>query len=79
MLPSHQKRGIASRLMQWGTDFADANGIVAYLNARPVAVKLYERYGFEEVDVIDFKFEDLEVTPVTAMIRYPVAGRKRET
>jgi GNAT superfamily N-acetyltransferase len=79
VLPSHQRRGIASRLMQWGTDFADANGIMAYLNGRPVALKLYESFGFKAVDVIDFEFEDLEVAPLTAMLRYPVAERKRNT
>lgn len=78
MLPEHQRRGIASRLMQWGTDFADSRGIVAFLNGRPSAVKLYESCGFKAVWVTNFEFEDLEVGPVTTMLRLPVPGRKVE-
>jgi GNAT superfamily N-acetyltransferase len=78
VVPEHQRQGIASRLMQWGTDFADAHGLVAFLNARPVALKLYQSCGYEVVQVTPFKFDDLEVAPVTGMLRKPVPGRKVE-
>jgi GNAT superfamily N-acetyltransferase len=78
VLPDHQKRGIASRLMQWGTDIADENGIVAFLNGRPEAIRLYENFGFKTVYVTHFKFDDLEVAPVASMLRLPVPGRKVE-
>lgn len=78
VLPDHQRKGIASRLMQWGTDFADAYGIVAFLNGRPVALELYESFGFKPVSVTHFEFDDLEVEPVTTMLRLPVPGRKFE-
>jgi GNAT superfamily N-acetyltransferase len=78
VLPEHQKRGIASRLMQWGTDFADDNGLAAFLNGRPEAVRLYEKFGFKTVYVTHFKFDDLEVAPVASMLRLPVPGRKIE-
>ena len=78
VVPEHHRKGVASRLMQWGTDFADAHGLVVFLNARPVALKLYQCCGFEVMQVTSFKFDDLEVAPVTSMLRKPVPGRKVE-
>jgi len=78
VLPEHQKRGIASRLMQWGANFADANGIVAFLNGRPAALRLYKNFGFKTVNETYFKFDDLEVAPVTTMLRMPLPGKRIE-
>jgi len=74
--PVYQRKGIGARLMKWGVDFADVNGLVAFLNGRPAALKLYESCGFETVCTTHFSFIDLEVAPVTSMVRKPVPGRK---
>lgn len=64
--------------MQWGTDYADAQGLLSWLNGRPPALKLYKSCGFETVQVTKFEFDDLEVAPVTSMLRKPVSQRKVE-
>ncbi|KAK7179287.1 hypothetical protein DPSP01_005709 [Paraphaeosphaeria sporulosa] len=47
-LPEYQGRGIASRLMNWAIEQADAAGGQAmYLESAPTARKVYLRFGFE--------------------------------
>ena len=75
--PEYQRKGIGARLMQWGTDLADEQGLVAWLNGRPAALKLYRSFGFEEVLTTHFHFENLEVAPLTSMLRLPVPARKK--
>ncbi|KAI9761420.1 MAG: hypothetical protein M4579_001070 [Chaenotheca gracillima] len=56
--PKYQKRGAASRLLDWGVAQADAAGIPAYLEATPGAVGLYKSRGFEETGRVDFDLGD---------------------
>ncbi|KAF2763427.1 acetyltransferas-like protein [Pseudovirgaria hyperparasitica] len=51
--PVHQKRGAGSILMDAGVRSADEEGVEAYLEASPVSVGLYQKYGFEEVGKVE--------------------------
>ncbi|KAH7348522.1 acyl-CoA N-acyltransferase [Rhexocercosporidium sp. MPI-PUGE-AT-0058] len=45
-LPEYRKRGLASKLIDWGLNAADELGWECYLDGAARAVALYERYGF---------------------------------
>jgi GNAT superfamily N-acetyltransferase len=47
--PSYQGRGLASKLLKWGLDRADAEGVEAYLSSSPEGKPVYEKYGFKSV------------------------------
>lgn len=48
-LPEHQGKGAAGKLIRWGLERADREGLEAYLEASPAAVPIYEHYGFKTV------------------------------
>lgn len=48
--PEHQRRGAGRLMVRWGTERADADGLPCYVDSTPVAKRVYERYGFAEVD-----------------------------
>lgn len=45
--PSYGGRGLAKRLLQWGTDKADEEDRVCYLSASPKGLPVYKKVGFE--------------------------------
>lgn len=45
-----QGRGLTRPLVAWGLDRADRDGVEAYVQASPVAVPVYRRFGWDEVD-----------------------------
>lgn len=47
--PSAQRRGVGGRLVEWGMEKAQAEGIPCVLSASGDGVRLYERYGFRIV------------------------------
>ena len=58
-LPSYQRRGAASALVQWPNDEADKAGIPIYLdtNQDGHARRMYERLGFRQNDSVFFDLE----------------------
>ncbi|KAF2096016.1 acyl-CoA N-acyltransferase [Rhizodiscina lignyota] len=48
--PSHQRKGAGGMLLNYVCKLADAKGDIAYLEASPVSVSTYQRYGFKEKD-----------------------------
>ena len=54
--PEYQGKGIGSKLLQWGTQRADARNARIYLEATIEGYPLYRKYGWHEVDrlVIDY-------------------------
>ncbi|KAJ6016296.1 acetyltransferase [Penicillium herquei] len=44
--PDYQRRGCGSRLVQWGCDLADAEGVSAYVDASKDGAPLYAKHGF---------------------------------
>lgn len=47
--PAFAGRGIAKRLLKWGTDKADHDNRVCYLSASPKGLPVYEKAGFQVV------------------------------
>lgn len=39
-------------LVQWGCEQADAKGVECYLEASPMGVPLYERFGFQRIQEV---------------------------
>ncbi|TKA71412.1 hypothetical protein B0A55_07707 [Friedmanniomyces simplex] len=54
-----------SQLMRWGLERADQEGLEAYLEASPEAVRLYERFGFREAGRTETWIENERVRPGT--------------
>ncbi|OCT48602.1 putative GNAT family acetyltransferase [Cladophialophora carrionii] len=48
--PKSQGRGAGSMLIKWGLDIAEALGLPAYLESSPVAHRLYQKFGFRDID-----------------------------
>jgi len=64
--PSKQGNGYGSALLQYGLDIIDRQGSIAYLeNTNPANKPIYERYGFEELGVIQVD----NAPPLFPMIR----------
>lgn len=74
--PLHQGKGIATRLLQWGADLADRDGLYGWLNARPAGLNIYKRAGWEPVEVSEYRIPGIETGPVTSMLRKPRPDRK---
>lgn len=47
--PEWQGKGAAGRLMRWGLEKADEEGVETYLEASPDGKPIYEHFGFKEV------------------------------
>lgn len=52
--PEHHRRGAGKILLDWGVGKADAEGWRTYLDATPVGLKSYERFGFRVVREVRF-------------------------
>lgn len=47
--PHYQRKGIASRLLGYGLEKADKEGVKVFLTASPMGKLLYRKLGFEEL------------------------------
>ncbi|KAI1214120.1 acyl-CoA N-acyltransferase [Annulohypoxylon truncatum] len=52
--PSYHGRGIGAALIQSVLAVADAEQVPVYLEAMPLALPLYQRHGFAQVDTLEF-------------------------
>ncbi|KAF2200009.1 acyl-CoA N-acyltransferase, partial [Delitschia confertaspora ATCC 74209] len=52
--PSYQRQGVGRKLLEWGIKQADQDGVPMYLEATPPGKVMYERLGFEVLDVAEF-------------------------
>lgn len=71
MLPESQGKGVASQLLQHGTETVETrerHPQVWYVESSPVAKRLYKRFGFEEK--AEFPVFDGSYVS-TAMVRRP--------
>jgi len=48
--PRSQGRGVATKLVQWGINKADAESLSCYAHASPASHRLYDRAGFQELE-----------------------------
>ena len=74
--PDYQRQGIGTRLLKWGLDLADSEGIVSWLFSRPAARAMYEKEGWNEVGRCEILAEDENVPPVVGMLRVPDPAKK---
>ena len=56
--PRFQRRGIGTKLLQWGIDKADAGDLPCWTHASPASYTLYERVGFQEVGKSDYDLDE---------------------
>ncbi|KAE9364463.1 hypothetical protein N431DRAFT_489024 [Stipitochalara longipes BDJ] len=83
--PKFQRMGVGKKLLEWGLEKADREGIECWIEASPAGKPLYEKFGWREVGFTDvelkkwgWKGEDEdEVTRTVSMFR-GVSGKTVE-
>jgi GNAT superfamily N-acetyltransferase len=76
--PAFQGRGAGGMLIEWGTKKADELGLPAYLESSPEGHRVYQRYGFGDLEVLDFdttKYGGSVIYKEPLMIRQPVVAK----
>lgn len=71
--PAFQGRGAGGKLIEWGTKIADKLGLPAYLEASPKGHSVYQRHGFEDLEVFDL---DLSKYGGTGIYKEPIMLRE---
>jgi GNAT superfamily N-acetyltransferase len=66
--PDFAGRGIASRLVKWGTSKADRDGVPSYLESSPAALNTYKRCGSKELKGLQV-VKDNDSHILTVMVR----------
>jgi GNAT superfamily N-acetyltransferase len=56
--PEYQRRGIASRLLSYGLEKADREGVKVFLSASPMGAPVYAKLGFVEVGKLSVELEE---------------------
>ncbi|GKT44796.1 uncharacterized protein ColSpa_04977 [Colletotrichum spaethianum] len=56
--PSHQRQGIATKLVQHGLEEVNSQGLPCWIHASPTSYTLYEKAGFEEVGRSDYDLDE---------------------
>jgi ribosomal protein S18 acetylase RimI-like enzyme len=74
--PKFQRQGAGSKLLQYGCERANEQGVQAFLEASPDALPLYQKFGFRiaaEMHTLikTEKFPEGEMYTETFMIREP--------
>jgi GNAT superfamily N-acetyltransferase len=73
--PGFQRMGIGKRLLEWGLEKADREGLECWIEASPAGKPLYEKLGWREVGVTDVELRrwgwkgEGEVTRTVSMFR----------
>jgi predicted N-acetyltransferase YhbS len=52
--PTWQRQGTGRRLIEWGLEKIETAGLDCWLDASPYGKVLYERYGWQEVRILEF-------------------------
>jgi GNAT superfamily N-acetyltransferase len=55
--PYYQRQGIGSLLLKWGKEKADESGAKKWLTSTPQAVPVYQKNGWEVMDIYDIDLE----------------------
>lgn len=58
--PEYHRRGAGKMLVNWGVQRADEMGVKAFVEASPEGRRLYESCGFEMVEEVGLKGDDVE-------------------
>ena len=73
--PNWRRRGLATLCVQWGVDRCRELEIPAYLEASEEGAPVYEKLGFERVDVVECSYGD-EVFAYPVMVWWPEGMEK---
>ncbi|KAI5303094.1 hypothetical protein KEM55_000718, partial [Ascosphaera atra] len=69
--PNQQRQGIGSLLMKLFCEFVDENGLDAFVMASPAGLKLYAKFGFEKVGVVESEHGNF-----TSMLRTSTCSKR---
>ncbi|KAK3326008.1 acyl-CoA N-acyltransferase [Apodospora peruviana] len=69
--PGFCGQGVGSMLVRWGCERADADEVLAYLDASPAGRGLYEKFGFCEVNKVRFLEDRGDGYEQCCMVRGP--------
>ena len=58
VLPAYQRKGIGSMLLRYGLESLEANTMPIWLVTQMRGRDFYQRFGFEDVDVLDIDFSE---------------------
>ncbi|RAH51525.1 GNAT family N-acetyltransferase [Aspergillus brunneoviolaceus CBS 621.78] len=58
-LPEAQGQGVASGLLRWGLERADARNARVYLEATEEGYPVYRKYGWRDLEVLELDFAEL--------------------
>lgn len=50
--PDSQGKGAGTRLLSWGVEQAERNGVLMCVESTPAGLSLYKRFGFQVEDVL---------------------------
>jgi ribosomal protein S18 acetylase RimI-like enzyme len=53
--PDYRRRGVGEKLVSWGIEQADKQGVDSVLEATNDGGKLYRKLGFEDIAPIEYK------------------------
>lgn len=53
--PNHQRQGVGSMLVRIFCDYVDENALDAFVLSSPAGIRLYSKFGFRAVGVIETK------------------------
>ncbi|KAJ6120162.1 hypothetical protein N7523_004442 [Penicillium sp. IBT 18751x] len=51
--PAHQRQGVGSTLLKMFCDFVDANALDVFVMSSPAGIRLYSKFGFKAVGVVE--------------------------
>lgn len=63
--PAHQKRGVGSALLKWGTDVADKANVFIWVHSSEGAAGAYEKSGFKVIGELDVDLDEFAPNPPT--------------
>ncbi|KAK2811983.1 hypothetical protein FQN50_001690 [Emmonsiellopsis sp. PD_5] len=69
--PNHQRQGVGSMLMRIFCDYIDENSLDAFVLSSPAGIRLYSKFGFREVGVVETEHGNF-----TSMLRTSGLGLK---
>lgn len=53
--PNHQRQGVRSMLMKIFCDYIDENALDAFVLSSPANIRLYSKFGFRAVGIVETK------------------------
>jgi GNAT superfamily N-acetyltransferase len=76
VLPEYQRIGVGGKLLEWGLQEADREGVECWIDSSPFGLGLYKKFGWKEVGYLDVDLgrwggEEGKVRRTVDMVRQP--------